>query len=134
MITKTEQRIIAAAASTFIGTPVDTDRHIPRVVNILAMTDAANVAELRLALKILESRITGILLTRRWEKFSTATAERQERRVAALARSRFALLRTIYIAVHRLSHGAYYSDPQHYADVGYPGPLESSRQDAPEHS
>ncbi|HAT32001.1 MAG TPA: hypothetical protein DCW29_14435 [Janthinobacterium sp.] len=37
---------------------------------------------------------------------------------------RFATLRTAYMALHDLILGAWYSDPAHWAAIGYPGPLK----------
>ena len=54
--------------------------------------------------------------------FSRCTPAEQDARLEAWRRSRFALLRSGYQAVKRLADAAYYSSPEIYALVGYPGP------------
>jgi hypothetical protein len=37
---------------------------------------------------------------------------------------RYSMLQTAYLALHDLMAGAWYSDPAHWAAIGYPGPIK----------
>jgi hypothetical protein len=44
--------------------------------------------------------------------------------LAAWRSSRLALLQSAYAALHDLSFGAWYAQPESWTDIGYPGPPE----------
>ena len=54
--------------------------------------------------------------------FTRLSPAEQDARLEAWRRSRVALLRSGYQALKRLAHATYYSSPEVYAQVGYPGP------------
>ena len=54
--------------------------------------------------------------------FTRASAAEQDARLEAWRRSRLAILRSGYQALKRLSDAVYYSSPEVYALIGYPGP------------
>lgn len=122
MLKQREIEIVVAAGNAYLGVEVDPARHAARVAAILERTDAEKVKEFRIALKIIDSRVTGLITTRRAERFVAAPRERRDARLARFSRSRFSLFRKIYIALQRTSAAAYYSDPVHYSEVGYDGP------------
>ena len=66
--------------------------------------------------------LVGALVAGSPRPFTRAAPEEQDARLEAWRRSRLALLRSGYQALKRLAHATYYSSPEVYALVGYPGP------------
>jgi hypothetical protein len=79
-------------------------------------------AELRQLLHLFENGLAGLLTNFDPRPFTRATAAEQDARLMAWRRSRVAVLRSGYQALKRLAHATYYSSPEIYARVGYPGP------------
>jgi hypothetical protein len=84
-------------------------------------------AELRQLLRLFESATFGLLVTGVPTPFTRLAPAAQDARLEAWRRSRVALLRSGYQALKRLAHATYYSSPEVYALVGYPGPPEVPR-------
>jgi hypothetical protein len=84
-------------------------------------------AEFRQLLHLFESALFGLVFTRSPTPFSRLAPAAQDARLEAWRHSRLALLRSGYQALKRLSHATYYSSPEVYALVGYPGPPEVPR-------
>jgi hypothetical protein len=84
-------------------------------------------AELRQLLHLFENGLFGLALTATPTPFTRCTPAQQDARIQAWRRSRLALLRSGYQALKRLTHATYYSSPEVYALVGYPGPPEVPR-------
>jgi hypothetical protein len=78
--------------------------------------------DFRRLLRLFESGLLGAAIAGSPRPFTRASAADQDARLEAWRRSRFELLRSGYQAVKRLAHAAYYSSPEVYALVGYPGP------------
>jgi hypothetical protein len=78
--------------------------------------------DFRRLLRLFESGVLGAVVAGSPRPFTRASAADQDARLEAWRRSRFALLRSGYQAIKRLAHAAYYSSPEIYALVGYPGP------------
>jgi hypothetical protein len=78
--------------------------------------------DFRRLLRLIESGFLGALTAGSPRPFTRASAAEQDARLEAWRRSRFALLRSGYQAVKRLADAAYYSSPEVYPLVGYPGP------------
>jgi hypothetical protein len=74
--------------------------------------------------RLFESGVVAAIVAGSPRPFTRASAADQDARLEAWRRSRFALLRSGYQAVKRLVQAAYYSSPETYALVGYPGPPE----------
>jgi hypothetical protein len=81
-------------------------------------------ADFRRLLRLFESSLFGAAIAGSPRPFTRATPADQDARLEAWRRSRFALLRSGYQAIKRLAHASYYSSPETYALVGYPGPPE----------
>jgi hypothetical protein len=79
-------------------------------------------SDFRRLLRLFESGVLGAVVAGSPRPFTRASAADQDARLEAWRRSRFALLRSGYQAIKRLAHAAYYSSPEIYALVGYPGP------------
>jgi hypothetical protein len=73
-------------------------------------------------LRLFESGLVGALVAGSPRPFTRAAPAEQDARLEAWRRSRVALLRSGYQALKRLAHATYYSSPEVYALIGYPGP------------
>jgi hypothetical protein len=81
-------------------------------------------ADFRRLLRLFESSFLGGLVAGSPRPFTRATPAEQDARLEAWRTSRLALLRSGYQALKRLAHATYYSSPEVYALLGYPGPPE----------
>jgi len=79
-------------------------------------------SDFRRLLRLFESGFLGTFIAASPRPFTRATPAEQDARIAAWQRSRVALLRSGYQALKRLSHATYYSSPEVFSLVGYPGP------------
>jgi len=84
-------------------------------------------AEFRQLLRLFESPVFGLAFTGSPTPFTRLPPAGQDARLEAWRHSRLALLRSGYQAMKRLAHATYYSSPEVYALVGYPGPPEVPR-------
>jgi hypothetical protein len=78
--------------------------------------------DFRRLLRLVESSYLGTLTAGSPRPFTRADGAAQDRRLEALRTSRFTLPRSGYTALKRLAHATYYSSPEVYALIGYPGP------------
>lgn len=78
--------------------------------------------DFRRLLRLIESGVLGAVIAGSPRPFTRASAAQQDARLEAWRRSRLALLRSGYQAVKRLCHATYYSSPEVYELIGYPGP------------
>jgi hypothetical protein len=81
-------------------------------------------AELRQLLRLFENGLSGFLFTGSAAPFTALSAAAQDARLEAWRCSRLALLRTGHLALVRLAKATYFSSPEVYPRVGYPGPPE----------
>jgi hypothetical protein len=79
-------------------------------------------ADFRRLLRMFESSFLGALVAGSPRPFTRATPAEQDARLEAWRTSRLAVLRSGYQALKRLAHASYYSSPEVYALMGYPGP------------
>jgi hypothetical protein len=89
---------------------------------LMARVHPAVGAELRQLLHLFENGLGGLLTNLRPTPFTRLSPADQDARLDAWRRSRVALLRSGYQALKRLAQATYYSSPEVYARVGYPGP------------
>jgi hypothetical protein len=94
---------------------------------LMATVHPAVGAELRQLLHLFESGMFGLVFTATPTPFTRCTPAAQDARLQAWRTSRLALLRSGYQALKRLAHATYYSSPEVYALIGYPGPPEVAR-------
>jgi hypothetical protein len=78
--------------------------------------------DFRRLLRLCESGFIGTLLAASPRPFTRASTAEQDARLEAWRRSRLALLRSGYQALKRLADAVYYSSPEIYPLIGYPGP------------
>lgn len=80
--------------------------------------------ELRQLLHLFENGLTGLFTNLRPTPFTACTPRQQDARLNAWAHSNLSLLRSGYQALKRLSQATYFSSPELYGRLGYPGPPE----------
>jgi len=98
-----------------------------KVDALMATTHPAVGAEFRQLLRLFESALFGLVIAGAPTPFTRCSPAQQDARLQAWRHSRLALLRSGYQALKRLSHATYYSSPEVYALIGYPGPPEVPR-------
>ncbi len=130
LLSADEYAVLAAAAARIV--PGDAaDARWPRAdaldcagkIDALMATVNPDVGrDFRRLLRLVESGVLGAVLAGSPRPFTRASAAEQDARLEAWRRSRLALLRSGYQAVKRLCHATYYSSPEVYELIGYPGP------------
>jgi hypothetical protein len=100
----------------------DTQDGAGKVDQLLADLHPQAGAEFRKLLHVFENGLNGLFSVGQPATFTAASPEDQDRRLEAWRHSRVALFRGGYQAMKRLAHAAYYSSPETYALVAYPGP------------
>jgi len=78
--------------------------------------------DFRRLLRLFESGFVGTFMAGSPRPFTRAASAEQDARLEAWRRSRLTVMRSGYQALKRLTHAAYYSSPEIYPRVGYPGP------------
>ncbi len=132
LLSADEHAVLAAVAARIV--PGDgADARWPRAdaldcagkIDALMATVHPDVGhDFRRLLRLFESGFVGLLTAGSPRPFTRAAPAEQDARLEAWRRSRFALLRSGYQALKRLCDAAYYSSPEIYPLVGYPGPPE----------
>jgi hypothetical protein len=89
---------------------------------VLARLHPRITRELRQLLHVFENGLTGLAAVGTPAPFTRSSPADQDRRLEAWRHSRVAVFRSGYQAMKRLAHALYYSSPEVYARVGYPGP------------
>jgi hypothetical protein len=84
-------------------------------------------SDFRRLLRLFESGFLGTFIAASPRPFTRAAAADQDARIEAWRRSRFTVLRSGYQALKRLACASYYSSPEVYARIGYPGPPDVPR-------
>ncbi len=120
-------QILAAVAACICpegkGFPsADTIGVASRVDALLAGLHPTTVSEIRQLLGLLENPASGLLLDGRIGSFSGADSETQAKILAGWRDSDIAVKRAGFKALSGLCASVYYSHPDVYAHVGYPGP------------
>jgi len=99
--------------------------HCPEKVDaVVASLHTEATAEFKQLLGLFENGISGLLTNGRPTPFTQLPTAAQRLRLNAWRHSRITLLRSGYLALTRLIHATYYSSPEVYAAMGYPGPPE----------
>jgi hypothetical protein len=98
-----------------------------KVDRLMATTLPGVGAEFRQLLHLFESALFGLVLAGSPTPFTRCSPAAQDARLETWRHSRVALLRSGYQALKRLTQATYYSSPEVYALIGYPGPPEVPR-------
>jgi long-chain-alcohol oxidase len=93
-----------------------------KVDALMATVHPSVGAELRQLLQLFESGLSGLFTNLRPTPFTRLSPAEMDQRLTAWRRSRVALLRSGYQALKRLAQATYYSSPEIYERIGYPGP------------
>ena len=88
----------------------------------MALAHPAVGAELRQLLHLFESGLLGVFTNLQATPFTRLSPADMDARIDAWRSSRVALLRSGYQALRRLAQATYYSSPELYPRLGYPGP------------
>jgi gluconate 2-dehydrogenase subunit 3-like protein len=91
---------------------------------LLARCHPAVGDDFKQLLRLFENGLTGLFTQARWKPFTRLAPADQDARLEAWRHSRLTLLRSGYQALVRLVHATYYSSPELYPLLGYPGPPE----------
>ena len=89
---------------------------------LLAELHPGATRDFKRLLHVFESAVTGLTSTGTPLPFTRCSAAQQDRRLEAWRQARVELFRSGYQAMKRLAHALYYSSPQVYERIGYPGP------------
>jgi hypothetical protein len=93
-----------------------------KVDALMAQAHPAVGGEFRQLLRLFESGLSGLFTNAQPTPFTRLAPAEMDARLDAWRHSRLALLRSGYQALKRLAQATYYSSPETYARVGYPGP------------
>jgi hypothetical protein len=132
LLTPEEHSIFAAVAARIVpgdgaGTAWPSAQALDcagKVDALMAQTHPRVGAEFRQLLHLFENALGGLLSNLQPAPFSRCSPAQQDARLETWRYSRVALLRSGYQAMKRLAQATYYSSPEVYALVGYPGPPE----------
>ena len=130
LLTREEYAILAAAVARLCPGPTagpgwptaDALDCAGKIDALMAQVHPDVGKDFRGLLRLVESSYLGTVMAGSPRPFTRADGAEQDWRLAAWARSRFALPRSGYQALKRLAHATYYSSPEVYALCGYPGP------------
>ena len=89
---------------------------------LLAQLHPGATRDFKRLLHVFESAVIGLTSTGTPLPFTRCTPAQQDRRLETWRHARVELFRSGYQAMKRLAHALYYSSPQIYERLGYPGP------------
>jgi hypothetical protein len=114
------------------GFPRASEVHVAEKVDaFLANSHPGVQADVKKVLGLLESALAGSLLDGRTRPFTQLDPTEQDATLDGWRRSRIAVRRTAFQALHGLCMGSYYASPETYAAVGYPGPPDYGQARTP---
>lgn len=128
VFTSAEYAVFAAMAERVVAVPegalsTDSVDVALRADRTLAMAYPSVQKEMKQLLGLFENGLTGVLTGTGLAPFTASSRAKKDARLAAWAASRVPLFRTGYQAMKRLAHACYYSAPETWRSVGYPGPM-----------
>lgn len=122
-----EFSILAAVADRIApgqdGFPSAWSLQVPEKVDALLFTMHPGAGEeMKAALGLLENAAAGLLLEGRTRTFTGSSAEQQDAILASWRDGSIMVKRTAFKALNGLCAATYWSSPEIYEHVGYPGP------------
>ena len=84
--------------------------------------------EFKELLSVLHSMIGRIMIAGVWTSWNQASAETIENMLNSWRNSYLSLMKVAYAGLKELSYASWYGNPEHWQDIGYPGPPEINRQ------
>ncbi len=127
VLTLREYAILAAIADRVAPAnglfPAASAIEVPeRIDDLLASSDPALAVDFGRVLALVENALPGLIFDGRTSTFSACDPEAQDRILAGWRESRLPARRMLYKGLVGLISGTYYSSPETWAAVGYPGP------------
>ncbi len=127
--TPAEYSIWAAAADRILAEEKPSGAPAPGQVDVAGKADAflaplpeSDRKDLKQLLALFDNALFSLLQGGPPRPFTQMSADEQDAHLRKWQTSRFAIQRTGFQAIKRLSAALYFSDPSTYASVGYPGP------------
>lgn len=103
--------------------------HVARQVDrILSRTPKSAQQEVKQLLGLFDNALAGLLLHGHVRPFTALSADAQDEVLRRWESSRLSILRTGFLALRTVVMSAFYSQPDSWPTVGYPGPPTSFRQ------
>lgn len=138
-----EATVVLAVANRIVpervGFPRPLEVGVPRKVDALvAGLHPGTQKEIRRLLNLFESALAGALFEGQFRPFTASSPWEQDDRLRGWAQSRVVLRRSGYRALKKLVVATYYSSPETWRAIGYPGPpgapppVPAERPPAPE--
>ncbi len=143
VLTPEEATVVLAVANRLVpervGFPRPLEVGLPRKVDALvAGLHPGAQKEIRRLLNLFESALAGALFEGQFRTFTASSPWEQDDRLRGWAQSRVTLRRSGFRALKKLVAATYYSSPETWAAIGYPGPplapppVPAERPPAPE--
>lgn len=132
-----EYAIFAAVAARIVSVPegVSSTESVDvalRADRVMALALPSVQKEFGQLLRLFENGLTGVLTGTSLAPFTASSRKAQSRRLLSWSTSRVPLFRTGFQAMKRLAVACYYSAPQAWKSIGYPGPPELVYVETPE--
>src|SRR5512138_2903540 len=127
VLTPPEAGVLLAAARRIVPPgpsfpTADAVRITERVDAFLAMSHPGVQKDVKRLLALFDSALFGLALDGSPTRFVAASEASQDARLESWATSRLTVRRTGFRALRRLVCSAYYSSPETWSAIGYPGP------------
>jgi len=126
ILTAKQFSVLASVAEAVVGggdLPTAAELRVAEKVDLtLSTVDVRVSEELALGLGLLESAAAGLLLDGRVRPFSQLSLERRQALLGSWRSARLAPLRSAFKAVHGFVSAAYWTSPEVFPAMGYPGP------------
>lgn len=127
VLTPEEATVVLAVANRMVpervGFPRPLDVGVPRKVDALvAALHPGTQKEIRRLLNLFEGALAGALFEGQFRTFTGSSPWEQDERLRGWAQSRVTLRRSGFRALKKLIQAAYYSSPEAWPAIGYPGP------------
>lgn len=101
-----------------------------RIDEFLAAGDPAIADEFRQALLLVENGLAGLVMDGRPRAFTRLSPEGQQKVLDAWRTSAWSFRRMVYRALHGLCMAVYFTSPEVFPAVGYPGPPDLGAEGA----
>jgi hypothetical protein len=130
LLSPAEHAVLAAVAARLVPGPgaspawpsAEALECAEKIDALMATTPPTMGVDFKRLLGLLENGLFGLVTTGRPTPFTALAPSAQDARLESWRRSRLMVLRSGHAALVRLVHAVYYSSPEVYPLVGYPGP------------
>jgi hypothetical protein len=127
VLTPEEATVVLAVANRMVpervGFPRPLEVGVPRKVDALvAGLHPGTQKEIRRLLNLFEGALAGAIFEAQFRTFTACSPWEQDERLRGWAQSRVTLRRSGFRALKKLVEATYYSSPETWPAIGYPGP------------